>query len=102
MYRDKITLEHALSLAETGEITIVSTLDDTSYHPRASEFYSNYIALKSKARHVQPDRIFNYFPAFYSIEIPSHVDENTMEWYYLYGIKNLEIKSKTKDNIEYV
>jgi hypothetical protein len=102
MYRDKITLEHALSLAETGEITIVSTLDDNSYHPRASEFYTNYITLKSKARYIQTDRIFNYFPAFYSIEIPVHVDENTMEWYYLYGIQNLEIKNKTKDNIEYV
>jgi len=102
MYRDKITLEHALSLAETGEITIVSTIEDSSYHPRASEFYANYIALKLKARHIQTDRIFNYFPAFYSIEIPVRVDENTKEWYYLYGIQNLEIKSKTKDNIEYV
>lgn len=102
MYRDKLTLNEALKLENTGEITIVSTLDDTSYHPRASEFYSNYLALKSKARHVQSDRIFNYFPAFYSIEIPSRVDEDTMEWYYLYGIKNLEIKNKTKDNIEYV
>ena len=102
MYRDKITLDHALTLVETGEITIVSTLDDTSYHPLASQWYSNYIALKEKARHVQSDRLFTYFPAFYTIEISNDIDEDTMEWIYLFGIKNPDIRFRTKDNIEYI
>ena len=102
MYRDKITLDHALTLVETGEITIVSILDDTSYHPLASQWYSNYIALKEKARHVQSDRLFTYFPAFYTIEISNDIDEDTMEWIYLFGIKNPDIRFRTKDNIEYI
>lgn len=102
MYRDKITLDHALTLVETGEITIVSTLDDTSYHPLASQWYSNYIALKEKARYVQSDRLFTYFPAFYTIEISNDIDEDTMEWIYLFGIKNPDIRFRTKDNIEYI
>lgn len=102
MYRDKITLDHALTLVEEGEITIVSTLDDISYHPLASEWYSNYIALKEKARHVQSDRLFTYFPAFYTIEISNDIDEDTMEWIYLFGIKNPDIRFRTKDNIEYI
>ena len=102
MYRDKITLDHALTLVETGEITIVSTLDDTSYHPLASQWYSNYIALKEKARHVQSDRLFTYVPAFYTIEISNDIDEDTMEWIYLFGIKNPDIRFRTKDNIEYI
>jgi hypothetical protein len=102
MYRDKITLDQALILAETGEITIVSTLDDTSYHPLANEWYSNYIALKEKARHVQSDRLFTYFPTFYTIEILNDIDEDTMEWIYLFGIKNPDIRFRTKDNIEYI
>lgn len=102
MYRDRITLDRALTLAETGEITIVSTLDDTSYHPLANEWYSNYISLKEKARHIQSDRLFTYFPAHYTIEIPNDIDEDTIEWVYLFGIKNPDIKFKTKDNIEYI
>jgi hypothetical protein len=102
MYRDKITLEQALTLAETGEIMIVSTIDDTSYHPLASEWLTNYNTLKTKARHIQIDRLLNYFPALYTIEIPRKIDEETYEWIYLFGVQNTEIKSKTKDNIEYV
>ena len=102
MYRDRITLDKALTLAETGEITIVSTLDDTSYHPLANEWYSNYISLKEKARHIQSDRLFTHFPAHYTIEIPNDIDEDTIEWIYLFGIKNPDIKFRTKDNIEYI
>jgi hypothetical protein len=98
----RITLDKALPLAETGEITIVSTLDDTSYHPLANEWYSNYISLKEKARHIQSDRLFTHFPAHYTIEIPNDIDEDTIEWIYLFGIKNPDIKSRTKDNIEYI
>jgi hypothetical protein len=103
MYRDKITLDKALTLVETGEITIVSTLDDTSYHPLASQWYSNYIALKEKARHVQSDRLFTLLPSsFYTIEISNDIDEDTIEWIYLFGIKNPDIRSRIKDNIEYI
>lgn len=102
MYRDRITLDHALTLAEAGEITIVGTLDDTSYHPLATKWYSNYIALKEKARHIQSDRLFTYFPAFYTIEISKVIDNDTTEWIYLFGIKNTEIQNRSKDNIEYI
>ena len=102
MYRDKITLDQALTLAEAGEITIVSTLDDTSYHPLASEWYSNYISLKEKARHIQSDRLFTHFPAHYIIEVFTGIQGETLEWIYLFGIKNPDIKAKTKDSIEYI
>lgn len=102
MYRDKITLNQALTLAEAGEITIVSTLDDTSYHPLANEWYSNYMTLKRLAPKVQTDRLFTYFPAIYNIEINNVIDEDTTEWIYAFGIKNDGMKRVVKDNIEYV
>ena len=86
MYRTKITLDKALSLAESGEIIIASTLDNAGFHPLAGEWYSNYLALKSKARNVQVDRIFNYFHTLYSIEVPIEIDDDTKEWIYLFGV----------------
>ena len=102
MYRTKITLDKALSLAESGEIIIASTLDNAGFHPLASEWYSNYLALKSKARNIQVDRIFNYFHTLYSIEVPIEIDDDAKEWVYLFGVQNTDIQSRTKDNIEYI
>lgn len=102
MFRDKITLEQALELEEKGDILIISTIDDISYHPKASEWLSNYNLLKTKARHIQPDKLLKHFPAIYSIEITNQIDNGIMEWFFLYGIENNNIKAKTKDNIEYV
>lgn len=101
MFRDKITLEQAIELEEKGEIIIVSTNNDIDYHPMAYEWLSNYNLLKTKARHIQSDRILKYFPAKYIIEITKQTND-VFEWIYLYGIENTNIKDKIKDNIEYV
>jgi hypothetical protein len=101
MFRNKITLEYALELEEKGDIIIVSSNNDITYHPKAHEWLSNFDLLKSKARHIQIDKILKYFSALYVIEIPRYSDDTT-EWFYLYGIENNNIKSKIKDNIEYI
>ena len=102
MYRTKIHLNQAVDLEEQGEIKIVSTIKDGIFHPKAQEWYDNYLALREKARHVKSEKIFDYFPALYSIEYSLPIDDESHEWIYLYGIENIEIKSKVKDNIEYI
>ena len=102
MYRTKIHLNQAVDLEEQGEIKIVSTIKDGTFHPKAQEWYDNYLALREKARHVKSEKIFDYFPALYSIEYSLPIDDESHEWIYLYGIENIEIKSKVKDNIEYI
>jgi len=102
MYRTKIHLNQAVDLEEQGEIKIVSTIKDGTFHPKAQEWYDNYLALREKARHVKSEKIFDYFPALYSIELSLLIDDESHEWIYLYGIENTEIKTRTKDNIEYI
>ena len=69
MYRSKISLNQAIDLEDQGEIKIVSTIKDGTFHPKAQEWYSNYITLREKARHIKSERIFDHFPAIYSIEL---------------------------------
>jgi hypothetical protein len=102
MYRTKIHLNQAVDLEEQGEIKIVSTIKDGTFHPKAQEWYDNYLLLREKARHIKSKKIFDYFPALYSIELSLPIDNESHEWIYLYGIENIEIKSKIKDNIEYI
>jgi hypothetical protein len=102
MYRTKIHLNQAVDLEEQGEIKIVSTIKDGAFHPKAQEWYDNYLTLREKARHIKSEKIFDYFPALYSIELSLPIDDESHEWIYLYGIENIEIKSKVKDNIEYI
>jgi hypothetical protein len=102
MYRTKIHLNQAVNLEEQGEIKIVSTIKDGTFHPKAQEWYSNYLALREKARHIKSDKVFDHFPALYSIELSLPIDGEAHEWIYLYGIENTEIKTRTKDNIEYI
>ena len=102
MYRTKIHLNQAVDLEEQGEIKIVSTIKDGTFHPKAQEWYDNYLLLREKARHIKSEKIFDYFPALYSIELSLPIDNESHEWIYLYGIENIEIKSKIKDNIEYI
>jgi hypothetical protein len=102
MYRTKIHLNQAVDLEEQGEIKIVSTIKDGTFHPKAQEWYDNYLTLREKARHIKSEKIFDYFPALYSIELSLPIDDESHEWIYLYGIENIEIKSKVKDNIEYI
>ena len=102
MYRTKIYLNQAVDLEEQGEIKIVSTIKDGTFHPKAQEWYNNYLLLREKARHIKSDRIFDHFPALYSIELNLPIDDESYEWIYLYGVENTEIKTRTKDNIEYI
>lgn len=102
MYRTKIHLNEAVGLEEQGEIKIVSTIKDGTFHPKAQEWYSNYLALREKARHIKSEKVFDHFPALYSIELSLPIDDESHEWIYLYGIENTEIKTRTKDNIEYI
>ena len=102
MFRNKIHLNQAVDLEDQGEIKIVSTIKDGTFHPKAQEWYNNYIALREKARHIKSEKIFDHFPAIYSIELSLPIDDESHEWIYLYGIENHEIKSKVKDNIEYI
>ena len=102
MYRTKIHLNQAVNLEERGEIKIVSTIKDSTFHPKAQEWYDNYLALREKARHIKSEKVFDHFPALYSIELSLPIDDESHEWIYLYGIENTEIKTRTKDNIEYI
>lgn len=102
MFRNKIHLSQAIDLEDQGQIKIVSTMKDGTFHPKAQEWYNNYITLREKARHIKSERIFDHFPAIYSIELSLPIDNESHEWIYLYGVENIEIKSKTKDNIEYI
>lgn len=102
MFRDKIHLNQAIDLEDQGQIRIVSTIKDGTFHPKAQEWYNNYITLREKARHVKSEKIFDHFPAIYSIELSLPIDDESHEWIYLYGIENTEIKSRIKDNIEYI
>ena len=68
----------------------------------AGEWYSNYISLKEKARHTKTDRLLEYFPALYIIEIGKQIDLDSFEWVYLFGVQNTEVQERIKDNIEYI
>jgi len=102
MFRNKIHLNQAVDLEDKGEIKIVSTVKDGTFHPKAQEWYNNYVTLREKARRIKSEKIFDHFPAIYSIELSLPIDDESHEWIYLYGIENHEIKSKVKDNIEYI
>jgi hypothetical protein len=102
MYRTKIHLNQAVDLEEQGEIKIVSTIKDGTFHPKAQEWYDNYLLLREKARHIKSEKVFDHFPALYSIELSLPIDDESHECIYLYGIENTEIKTRTKDNIEYI
>ena len=98
MYRDKITLDEALHLESIGEITILDSSPNTLPDPKFQVWKHNYSTLRSKFRHIPTDRFLTFIRAQYLIEIS--ITEN--EWVYVYGIQNLDIKNKTKDNIEYI
>lgn len=98
MYRDKLTLDEALYLESIGEITILDPSNNILPDPKFQTWKSNYSTLRSKFRHIQTDRFLTFIRAQYLIEIS--LSEN--EWAFVYGIQNIDIQSKTKDNIEYI
>ena len=98
MFRDVLDLEQALYLESIGEITILDPSNNINHHSHSQYWKNNYSTLRSKFRHVDTSKFLTFVRASYIIEIP--ISEN--EWEFVYGIENIDIQSKIKDNIEYV
>lgn len=111
MFTQSITLDRALELSDSGYIIIVDCSPDidTSWHERAKEWKDNYLQLRTKARHVSPEKLMSWYRALYTIEIPlgcTNKDTQTYEWRNLYGIENPEARknlvNQDKGTTEYV
>jgi hypothetical protein len=107
MFKDKISLQQAQDLAESGHITIVdASLETTLAYPEGGkEWKENFIRLQERHRHVQVHKLLNFLSARYLIEVNEGIvdkDTNTFSWRYLHGIENTKIKEKSIDDIEYV
>ena len=102
MLVDTITFEEALELEDQGKILIFDTGDDLDYHTKASEWQNNFLQLRTKARHVQPQNIAEHFNARYLIELKNKINDYTYEWKYLRGIENTSTDKTVEDSIEYV
>ena len=107
MYKDKINLEKARVLAESGVITIVDASPESisPFGDDGKQWKENFIRLQTKHRHISPEKLLNFLSARYLIEVAEGVvneDTSTYSWRYLHGIENSKIRDKSKDNIEYV
>jgi len=107
MFRDKITLEKARTLSESGYIIIVDSSPESipPFHEEGKKWKENFITLQSKHRHISPEKLLNFLSARYLIEVPEGVVDlysNTYSWRYFYGIENTTIQKSSNDNIEYV
>ena len=107
MFKDKINLQQAKDLVESGHITIVDASPETTpaYPEGGKQWKENFIRLQAKHRHISPGKLLDFLSARYLIEIfegKVDRDSNTYSWRYLHGIENARIKSKNIDNIEYV
>jgi hypothetical protein len=102
MYREKVSLEEAIEMEDMGDIILVSTCKDTSFHPSAPLWYQNYEALRKRLRNVSVEKLLNFTRTEIYTEVPVKIDDETHEWYVLYGVRKGIIQSATKDNTEYV
>jgi hypothetical protein len=107
MFKDKISLQQARVLAESGEITIVDASPETTpaFPEGGKEWKENFIRLQERHRHIQAHRLLDFLSARYLIEISEGIvdkDSNTYSWRYVHGIENSKIKEKSIDDIEYV
>ena len=107
MFKDKISLQQARVLAESGEITIVDASPETTpaFPEGGKEWKENFIRLQERHRHRQAHRLLDFLSARYLIEISEGIvdkDSNTYSWRYVHGIENSKIKEKSTDDIEYV
>jgi len=107
MFKDKISLQQARVLAESGEITIVDASPETTpaFPEGGKEWKENFIRLQERHRHIQAHRLLDFLSARYLIEISEGIvdkDSNTYSWRYVHGIENSKIKEKSTDDIEYV
>ena len=62
----------------------------------------NFDRLLTRAPHISPDKILDFFSAKYVTEFIEYSSDNEIVWRYLYGIENKQIQERIKDNIEYV
>lgn len=107
MYKDKISLQQAQDLVESGHITIVDASPETTpaYPEGGEEWKENFIRLQERHRHVQASKLLDFLSARYLIEIDEGIvdnDKNTYSWRYVHGIENSKIKEKSTDDTEYV
>ena len=107
MFKDKINLERARVLAESGVITIVDASPESisPFGDDGKQWKENFIRLQTKHRHISPEKLLNFLSARYLIEVAEGVvneDTSTYSWRYLHGIENKKVLDKNKDNIEYI
>lgn len=105
MYFTKIDYQKALSLEEKGEITLVDV--SLNQLPAIENEYgqswkNNFDRLLTRAPHISPDKILDFFSAKYTTEYVECISDDGITWRLLYGIENKQIQERTKDNIEYV
>lgn len=104
MLTDTITLDKALLLEEQGKIYIFDGGKETDYHSKARQWQDNYHRLRTKARHIPPQKLPSYFNAKYTIEIPIKINPYTYSWRYLRAmdVNSLASINTSVDDIEYV
>lgn len=107
MYKDKISLQQAQDLVESGHITIVDASSETTpaFPEGGKQWKENFIRLQERHRHIQVNKLLDFLSARYLIEISEGIvdkDSNTYSWRYVHGIENSKIKEKSIDSTEYV
>lgn len=105
MYQDKISLNTAVELESKGLITIVdgSPKSLEPHKENGQQWKDNFHELRTKARHISPDKILSHYSASYLIEsFEGWEDDTTCTWRYFHGIENIKVKDKTPDDVEYV
>ena len=107
MFKDKISLQQAKDLVESGYITIVDASPETTpaFPEGGKEWKENFIRLQERHRHIQSYKLLDFLSARYLIEINEGIvdkDSNTYSWRYVHGIENSKIKEKSTDDTEYV
>lgn len=107
MYKEKLTLTQAISMEEIGDIMIIDASSEALpplTHPQGGSWKENYIQLRTKFRHISPDKLLSTLSSRYIIEVPVAVDldSNTFTWRYLHGLENAQVSKRVKTSTEYV
>ena len=109
MFRDKLDIESAITLEDSGNIMIIDVGGDSlqpisQYGDKGNLWKENFITLQKKSRHISPDKILDFYNAKYFIELSEQSDDlnGKFAWRYLYAVPCSNILDRTKDNVEYV
>lgn len=107
MFKDKISLQQAQDLVESGHITIVDASPETipAFPGDGKQWKENFIRLQERHRHIQAHRLLDFLSAKYLIEINEgciNKETSTYSWRYVHGIENSKIKERSTDSTEYV